>query len=40
VRDEESAIGNYLQPVCMVHGVIGDEEDFRSDEDEESNEAE
>jgi hypothetical protein len=28
MRDEETAVGNDLQTVGVVHGVIGDEENF------------
>ena len=28
MREEESTVGNHLQPVGVVHGVIGDEENF------------
>ncbi len=33
--DQEMAVGDYLQTVGVVHGVIGDEKNFRSDEDKE-----
>ncbi len=36
--DEEMAVGDDLQTVGVVHGVIGDEKNFRSDEDKERGE--
>ena len=33
--DEEMAVGDDLQTIGVVHGVIGDEKNFRSDEDKE-----
>ena len=33
--DKEMAVGDDLQTVGVVHGVIGDEKNFRSDEDKE-----
>jgi hypothetical protein len=38
MRDEEMAVGDDLQTVGVVHGVIGDEKNFRSDEDKERSE--
>jgi len=35
MRDEETAVGDDLQTVGVVHGVIGDKKNFRSDEDKE-----
>ena len=40
VRDEEMAVGDDLQTVGVVHGEIGDEKNFRSDEDKKRGEAE
>ena len=37
--DEEMAVGDYLQTVGVVHGVIRDQQNFRSDEDKEHSEA-
>jgi hypothetical protein len=37
--DEEMAVGDDLQTIGVVHGVIGDEKNFRSDEDKERSEA-
>lgn len=38
--DEEAAVGDHLETVGMVHGVIGDKENFRGNEDEKRREAE
>ncbi len=40
MRDEEMAIGNDLEPVGVVHRIVGVEEHFRSNEDEERRETE
>jgi hypothetical protein len=40
VWDEQIAVGNDLQTVRVVHGIVGDEENFRSNEDKERNQAE
>jgi len=39
VRDEERVVGDDLEAVGVVHRVVGEEEDFRGDEDEEGDEA-
>ena len=38
MRDEEMAVGDDLQTVGVVHGVIGDEKNFRGNEDKERGE--
>jgi len=38
--DEEAAIGDNLETVGMVHGVIGDKQNFRGNEDEKRSETE
>jgi len=40
MRDEEAAVGDDLQAIGVIHGVIGDEENFRRNEDEERSETE
>src|SRR5271170_7057591 len=39
MRDEELAVGDDLQTVSVVHRIVGDQEKFRGDEDEERGEA-
>jgi len=39
MRDEEAAIGDDLQTVGVVHRIVGDEENFRGNEDEKRGEA-
>jgi hypothetical protein len=38
MRNEEMAVCDDLQTVSVVHGVIGDEKNFRSDEDKKRSE--
>jgi hypothetical protein len=38
--DEEMAVGNDLQTVGVVHRIVGEEQHFRSDEDEKRRETE
>ena len=38
--NEELAVGDDLQTVGVVHGLVGDEENFRGNEDEEHSESE
>jgi len=40
MRDQETAIGDDLQTIGVVHRVIGDKKNFRGDEDEERGETE
>jgi hypothetical protein len=40
MRNEQMSVGDQLQTVAVVHRVVGDEEDFAGDEDEESGEGE
>ena len=35
VRDKQLAVGDHLQTVGVVHGIVGDEENFRGNKDEE-----
>jgi hypothetical protein len=35
MRDEKMAVGDNLQTVGVIHGIVGDEKNFRSDEDKE-----
>src|SRR6202041_3127492 len=38
VWDEQMAVGDDLQTVGVVHGIVGDKKHFRGDEDEEHGE--
>ncbi len=40
MRDEEMAVGDDLQTVGVVHGIVSDEENFRGNEDKERGDAE
>jgi hypothetical protein len=40
VRDQEAPVRDDLQPISVVHGVIGHEKNFRRDEDKQRRDAE